>query len=136
MSGFRRPHQAVDFDALVRRFPPAPEYFESAWLDDPATIEHKQLTRLRERAESAARVPFFARRWERAGFDPADMRSLFDLDRVPAYTVDDIRASIDEDPPFGDYQGVQVGDACREPMRLYMSGGTTGSSDRYCLLIW
>ena len=136
MSGFRRPHQAVDFDALVRRFPPAPEYFESTWLDDPATIEHKQLTRLRERADSAARVPFFSRRWDEAGFDPRDLRSLSDLDLVPAYTVDDIRASIDDDPPFGDYQGVAVDDARSEPMRLYMSGGTTGRSRPTLYTAW
>ena len=132
----RRPHQAVDHAELERRFPPAPEYFESAWLDDPEHIEHKQLTRLRARAHQAQRVPFFARRWAESGFDPRDLTSLDDLDEVPAYTVDDIRDSIESSPPFGDYQGVMPADALREPMRLFASGGTTGASRPTLYTAW
>jgi phenylacetate-CoA ligase len=123
-----RPWDAVDFDALVRAYPPAPEYFETAWLATPEAIEATQLERLRARADAAARVPFFARRWREANFEPAQLATLDDLWRAPAYTVDDIRASIEAHPPWGDYQGVMPGDATTEPMRVYMSGGTTGKS--------
>jgi phenylacetate-CoA ligase len=123
-----RPQAAVDYDALVRAYPPPPEYFETAWLASPAEIEQLQLERLRTRAASAARVPFFAKRWAEAGFDPDSIRTLDDLWRAPAYTVDDIRASIETNPPWGDYQGVLPADALGEPMRVYMSGGTTGTS--------
>ncbi|MGI9603630.1 MAG: phenylacetate--CoA ligase family protein [Acidimicrobiales bacterium] len=135
-STFRRPHEVVDFDELTGRFPPPPEYFESAWLDTPDVIEAKQLARLRERAVAAARVPFFARRWAEAGFDPDGLGSLDDLDRVPAYTVDDIRASIEGSPPFGDYQGVMPGEATSQPMRLHTSGGTTGRSRPTLYTAW
>jgi phenylacetate-CoA ligase len=124
----RRPFAAVDYDALVRAYPPPPEYFETAWLAPPDEIEAAQLARLRERALAAGRVPFFERRWAAAGFDPRSIRTLEDLWRVPAYTVDDIRKSIDAHPPWGDYQGVTPVDALGEPMRVYMSGGTTGKS--------
>ena len=74
-------------------------------------------------------MPFFAARWADAGFDPhAICTSLDDLDAAPAYTVDDIRQSIEAHPPWGDYQGVTPADALREPMRVFMSGGTTGKS--------
>jgi phenylacetate-CoA ligase len=126
--GLRRPHEAVDYDELVRTFPPAPEYFEAAFYEAPEAIAHKQLARLRQRAHSAYNVPFFRKRWDAAGFDPRDLRSLDDLAEVPFYTVDDIRKSIDENPPYGDYQGVRPEDATREPMRVFMSGGTTGKS--------
>ena len=106
MATFRRPHQAVDFAELERLFPPPPEYFESAWLDDPELIEQKQLTRLRARAQQTQRVPFFARRWAEAGFDSRDLQTLERPLKRPAYTVDDIRASIEAHPPYGDYQGV------------------------------
>ncbi|MBV8950238.1 MAG: hypothetical protein JOZ99_05135 [Actinobacteria bacterium] len=128
MSPFRRPWQAVDYDALVRAYPPPPEYFETAWYASPDEIERTQLTRLRERAVAAGRVPFFERRFRAAGFDPRTIATLDDLWRAPAYTVDDIRKSIDAHPPFGDYQAVTPADARREPMRVYMSGGTTGKS--------
>ena len=63
-----------------------------------------------------------------AGFDPRSIATLDDLWRAPSYTVDDIRRSIDDHPPWGDYQGVTPADALAEPMRVFMSGGTTGKS--------
>ncbi len=136
MTSLRRPREAVDFDVLEQRYPPAPDYFETAWLDDPATIEAKQLERLQQRAVAAHDVPFFAKRWADAGFDPETIRSLDDLPRAPLYTVDDIRESIEANPPFGDYQGVMPGDALREPMRLFTSGGTTGRSRPTLYTAW
>jgi phenylacetate-CoA ligase len=124
----RRPFAAVDYEELVRAYPPPPEYFEAAWFASADEIEAVQLARLRQRAVAAGRVPFFEQRWEAAGFDPRSIRTLDDLWRAPAYTVEDIRKSIDAHPPWGDYQGVTPADALREPMRVYMSGGTTGKS--------
>jgi phenylacetate-CoA ligase len=124
----RRPFAAVDYEELVRAYPPPPEYFEAAWFASADEIEAVQLARLRQRAVAAGRVPFFEQRWEAAGFDPRSIRTLDDLWRAPAYTVEDIRKSIDAHPPWGDYQGVSPADALREPMRVYMSGGTTGKS--------
>src|SRR3954447_3713076 len=124
----RRPFAAVDYEELVRAYPPPPEYFETAWFASADEIEAVQLARLRQRAAAAGRVPFFEQRWEAAGFDPRSIRTLDDLWRAPAYTVEDIRKSIDAHPPWGDYQGVLPADALSEPMRVYMSGGTTGSS--------
>src|SRR5438067_7703899 len=126
--GIRRQHQAVDLDEIARLFPPPPEYFETAWYDPPEVIERKQLERLKNKAMHAARIPFHARRFAEVGFDPRAVRSLDDLWQAPWYTVDDIRKSIDEHPPWGDYQGVTPVEALREPMRVYMSGGTTGKS--------
>jgi phenylacetate-CoA ligase len=128
VSTFRRPWEAVDYNALMLAFPPPPEYFERAWFASQEEIERVQLTRLKERALAAARVPFFERRFRSAGFDPRTNTTLDDLWRAPAYTVDDIRKSIEAHPPWGDYQGVVPADALREPMRVYMSGGTTGRS--------
>jgi phenylacetate-CoA ligase len=127
-AGMRRPWEAVDYDELVRAFPPPPDYFETAWLASPDDIERVQLGRLQERALAAAKVPFFERRWDAAGFDPRSIRRLEELRHAPAYTVDDIRKSIETHPPWGDYQGVVPADARHEPMRVYMSGGTTGKS--------
>ena len=124
----RRPHQAVDYEALTAAYPPPPEFFDSAYLRGPEEIEALQLERLKARARTASRVPFFRRRWGAAGFDSHSIASLSDLDAVPFYTVDDIRKSIEAHPPWGDYQGVEPEQALREPMRVFMSGGTTGQS--------
>jgi phenylacetate-CoA ligase len=126
--GIRRPWQALDRDEVARQFPPPPEYFETAWFDPPDVIERRQLHRLQARARQAYRVPFFQRRWDEAGFHPSDLRTLEDLWKAPTYTVEDIRRSIEAHPPWGDYQAVTPATAEREPVRLYMSGGTTGTS--------
>jgi phenylacetate-CoA ligase len=134
--GLRRPWQAVDFDEVVRLFPPPPEYFEGGWYETPEQLERKQLSRLQERARRTNSVPFFRRRWDAAGVSYRDLRSLADLTAFPTYNVDDIRASIKEFPPYGDYQGVSPEQACDEPMRLYMSGGTTGKSRPTLYTAW
>lgn len=125
--GIRRPWHAVDYEEIERSFPPPPEFFELAWYAEPEEIDRVKLSRLQSRALRAGRIPFFARRWAEAGFDPRDLASIEDLAGVPTYTVDDIRVSIEEHPPYGDYQGVRVDDAVREPLRIHMSGGTTGA---------
>jgi phenylacetate-CoA ligase len=134
--GIRRPHEAVDYDALTRMYPPAPEYFETAYTDSREQIEAKQLARVQDRALRAYQVPFFRKRWDAAGFDPRSITSLDDLAQIPFYTVDDIRKSIEANPPLGDYQGVQIDDARREPMRIFMSGGTTGNSRPTLYTTW
>jgi phenylacetate-CoA ligase len=126
--GIVRPWEAVDYERLTREYVPAPEYFDTAYLADPDLIAATQLARLQDRARRTAAVPFFADRWSAAGVGPDDVRTLDDLGRFPTYTVDDIRKSIDAHPPWGDYQGVLPADATREPIRAFMSGGTTGKS--------
>jgi phenylacetate-CoA ligase len=124
---FRRPFEAVDYAELMRAHPPPPEYFESEWLASPGQIEKSQLARLKRRAKQAYAVPFFKKRWDAAGFHPDSLESLADLDRVPSYRVDDIRKSIEEHPPLGDYQGASIAEAKQEPLRIFMSGATTGA---------
>ena len=106
--------------------PPPPEYFEGAWLSAPEAIDRAKLERARDRMDRAGRVPFFRRLWEARGFEPGDVRTVADLDHLPTYTVDDLRASIEDHPPYGDYQGVSADDVVNQPMRIHMSGGTTG----------
>ncbi|MCW2549403.1 MAG: hypothetical protein JWN96_3863 [Mycobacterium sp.] len=127
-TGLRRPYQAVDLDEVARLYPPPPEYYETAYFEQPEAIERKQLARLQQKALTAYQVPFFRERWDAVGFDPRQLRSIDDLARVPQYTVDDIRKSIEAHPPWGNYQGVSPATALREPMRVWMSGGTTGQS--------
>lgn len=124
--GLRRPWDAVDFDEVARLFPPPPDYFEGAWFNPPEEIDRVKLARARHRADRARQVPFFRRLWAAAGFDPEDLRRVEDLDLVPTYTVDDLRRSVQEHPPYGDYQGVSAEDVLTEPLRIHMSGGTTG----------
>ncbi|MGF0313426.1 phenylacetate--CoA ligase family protein [Rhodococcus sp. IEGM1428] len=124
--GIRRPFESVDYSAVAQLFPPPPEYFETRWFEEPEVIDARKISRLRDRAERAYRIPFHRNRWQKAGVEPADLRTLADIDKFPLFDVDDIRLSIEGHPPLGDYQGMAVEDALREPLRIHMSGGTTG----------
>ena len=124
---FRRRFEAVDHRELIATYPPPPEYFETHYYMEPDRIERLQLTRLQEECRrSYDDVAFYARRWDAAGFEPAQIRTLDDINLIPIYDIDDIRASIAAHPPYGDYQGVDVKDAKHAPLRLFWSGGTTG----------
>ena len=125
--GFRRPFEVVDHEVLMAAHVPPPEYFEGDYLLAPEEIEKRQLERLRGRALHAYNVPFFRRLWDEAGVGPRDIEGLEDLARFPAYRVDDIRKSIEANPPLGDYQGASIGGAQQEPLRIFMSGATTGA---------
>lgn len=123
----RRPFEVVDYGELMAKHQPPPEYFEGDYLAAPEEIERRQLAGLIDRAHRTYEVPFFRRRWTEAGFHPDQLKTLDDLGRVPAYTVDDLRRSIEENPPLGDYQGASIDRASTDPVRIFMSGATTGA---------
>jgi phenylacetate-CoA ligase len=124
--GFRRLFQAIDYDEVVREYPPPPEYYELEFFLEPELIERRQFQRLREEVWRAYDVPMYRRRWDEAGFHPSRLRTGSDLQQIPIYSINDIRDSLAGHPPYGDYQGVDISDALNQPLRLYWSGGTTG----------
>src|SRR4030081_1755815 len=75
----------------------------------------RQFRRLREAS------PFYARKFKEAGLGSSFV-GLADLTRIPFTTKDELKAAIDEDPPFGK-------NLCVEPnlvKRVYQTSGTTG----------
>ncbi|MFS3130757.1 phenylacetate--CoA ligase family protein [Nocardioides sp. Bht2] len=132
----RRPSQMVDHDELARLFPPPPEYFTGAWLDEPDEIDRKKLARLQRRAVAAYEIPFHRDRWKAAGVSPQDLVALSDVGDFPTYDVDDIRASIDAHPPLGNYQGADIDDLLANPLRIHSSGGTTGKQRPTLYTAW
>jgi phenylacetate-CoA ligase len=70
-------------------------------------------------------VPFYQRLWGAKGIEPADIRSLDDLPKLPVYDKADLMASVAAHPPYGDFAG--LGDpATRPPAILHTTSGTTG----------
>jgi phenylacetate-CoA ligase len=94
-------------------------------------MERTQLRALQEQRflKTVARgweIAFFRDRWRAAGLAPGDIRGLADITKIPPYDVNDIRASIERNPPFGDFMGISPEDGKRMPLVLQTSGGTTG----------
>ena len=100
-------------------------YFEEKFYWPPERHRRLREVKLKRELQRAWNIPFFKRLWDRAGFNPGMFRSLDDLNKIPIYTVDDIRESIEKNPPYGDYQGVIPGPG-QTGLRMYASGGTTG----------
>lgn len=120
-------HKSVDWDKLVSEYEPPLEFMDGAWKWGRDQIENVQFKRLRETLKKGAEIPFFQRLWKKCDFTPSDVKSLVDVNKIPSYTIDDIRESIDLQPPFGDYQKYHFEDGAHEPLRVYTSGGTTGA---------
>ena len=121
-----RYYAALDFEALWKAFPPAPEYFDTVYRKSRDELHAMQNERFIAQVERAWQVPFYQRHWGAAGMQPGDIRGLDDLRKIPPFSVHDLRDAIARNPPWGDFIGIDP--AVDEPMPLVLqtSGGTTG----------
>src|SRR5579872_1923415 len=121
-----RYHSALDFDALWREFPPAPQYLDTVYVMSRDWLHSLQESRFRHQIERAWSVPFYQRHWGNAGIERGDIKSLDDLRRLPTFSVHDLRDSIERQPPWGDLIGIDPDVDEPMPLILQTSGGTTG----------
>ena len=119
-------YKAIDFDALVREYPPAKEFAESVFLWSRRELEELQNRRFLQIVEYAWENPFYRRRWEAHGLSKQDVKSRADIVKLPMVTVEDFKDAIKARPPFGEHQGLTVADGARTPIKIQSSGGTTG----------
>ena len=66
--------------------------------------------------------PFYRRKWGEAGVSPSTLRTLDDLAKFPVVLKSDLRASLENSPPFGDNLCI----APHQVARVHGSSGTTG----------
>ncbi len=95
------------------------------WEPENETMGREELEQLQlERLQSTLsrvymNVPFYRRKFDEAGIDPDDFRSLDDVRKLPFTTKNDLRDSY----PYGLF-AVPL----REVVRIHASSGTTGMS--------
>ena len=83
-----------------------------------AQIEALQLERLQATVQHCMNSPFYRKRFEEAGLKPEDIKTLYDIRRIPFTTKQDLRDTY----PFG-----MASVPLRECTRLHSSSGTTGT---------
>lgn len=66
-------------------------------------------------------IPFYQRLWRAKGIEPGDIRGLDDIVKLPVYDKSDLMASVNDHPPYGDFDG--RGDT---PVVFHTTSGTTG----------
>ncbi len=95
------------------------------WQPESECIDREELQQLQlERLESTLsrvymNVPFYRKKFDEAGFNPDNLRTLEDLRKLPFTTKNDLR----ENYPYGLF-AVPL----REVVRVHASSGTTGMS--------
>jgi len=93
------------------------------WQPESECMDRKELEQLQlERLESTLsrvymNVPYYRRKFDEAGFNPDDLRSLDDLSKLPFTT----KSALRDNYPYGLF-AVPL----REVVRLHASSGTTG----------
>lgn len=111
-------------------------------------LEVLQLAKLRRLTEWAnARSPFYQRSFAAAGFDPSQLKSLADIERIPFLTREDWMRSQEQHPPYGE---LPVTDHTRA-IRVHTTSGTSGktplraldsrkdwawSAEMWCYALW
>lgn len=103
--------------------------------DFAATFSGMSRDALRARQEAlfarlmarAWQVPFYRCHWGARGIEPGDIRGLDDLPKLPPYSKSDLMRSVEEHPPFGDFDGLGTyPEGETPPMILQTTSGTTG----------
>lgn len=119
--------ESFDVKELLQQFP----------LDQAFTDKFKTISREELRAEQnemflrcvarAWQIPFYQRLWGNAGIKPEDIQSLDDITKLPVFGKHEIMASVEANPPLGDFHGWQDGtDAGNKPLVFHTTSGTTG----------
>jgi phenylacetate-CoA ligase len=86
--------------------------------DELHALQNERFLKLMKRGWE---IPFYQRLWGNKGIEPGDIRGLEDITRLPVYDKSDLMASVNEYPPYGDFDG--RGDS---PVVFHTTSGTTG----------
>lgn len=104
--------------------PPGQEHwFPERETMDPELRDAAILERIQQvMAYAYAHAPFYRRKWDEAGLQVGDVRTLEDFERVPVVTKEELRRAQAEHPPYGDYLCIGPD----EVARVHGTSGTTG----------
>ena len=86
--------------------------------DELFAIQDKQFRILMKRGWE---IPFYQRLWGNQGIESGDIKGLADITKLPVYDKTDLMASVNEHPPYGDFDGRGDG-----PVVFHTTSGTTG----------
>jgi len=113
-------------DELLADHPIGNEFTSFAATISRDELFHRQKQRFLKCVESAWQTGFYQQLWSAAGVEPGDIRSLEDIDKLPVFDKSDLMESIDREPPFGDFAGVDLDDPDHAPVVFHTTSGTTG----------
>jgi len=118
---------AADIPGIRRDYP-----IGAAFLDRFRRMSRDELRALQEQRflevlAFAWKVPFYQRHWGNQGIAPGDIRGLDDIALLPTYSKVDLMASVEQNPPLGNFDGQSAHPAeARPQIIIQTTSGTTG----------
>ena len=125
-SGLPLYRQSIDWEWYERQYSPPDVFAKTVYTWPAERIREMQNERFLSVVAQGWQNQFYSARWREAGLAPDDIRSLDDITRLPLFDSDDIKKSLELDPPYGDFHGVNSSHMQATPFKLQTSGGTTG----------
>ena len=118
---------AMNYDKMILEYG-RPEQFESEIARMPRDRLHAlQNDRFLKVVAFAWKIPFYQRHWGEAGITPDDIQSINDIGKLPPYSKEDLMASVEANPPIGDFHGLDTyAPEDRPPLVFQTTSGTTG----------
>ncbi|WP_417613911.1 phenylacetate--CoA ligase family protein [Parasphingorhabdus sp.] len=113
--------ESFDAKQMLDQYPVGDTFVErytNMSRDELFAIQDKQFRILMKRGWE---IPFYQRLWGNQGIEAGDIKSLVDITKLPVYDKTDLMASVNEHPPYGDFDG--RGDS---PVVFHTTSGTTG----------
>ena len=100
-------HYTMDWQEFYAKYPPPDVFLDTVYRWPPDRIRALQNERFLEVMQVGWQNPFYRKRWSKAGLAPDDVRGLDDIEKLPIFNSDDIKADQQEHPPFGELPGMQ-----------------------------
>ena len=114
-----------NYDTRYHPDPDSPYWFADIETMDPEQREQTIiLPKLQQQLKYAyEHSGLYRQKWDAAGVNPEDIRSLDDFEAIPILTKDELRADQAEHPPFGSNLCISY----EEIGRVHGTSGTTGN---------
>lgn len=119
--------QLIDSESLLTEFPIGQRFLEAWRSVSGDELRQRQERMFRLCVARAWTTPFYRRLWGERRIEPGDIRGLDDLPGLPVFDKQDIMASLERAPPFGDFSGRDAYPPSeRPPVIIHTTSGTTG----------
>ncbi len=123
-------HWPPEYDDRYLPSPGSRYWFKERECQDPEAREGEVLRKIQATMAWAwERAPFYRKKWEAAGLDLGDIKSLDDFRKVPLVTKQELREDQAAHPPLGSYLSIPR----EEVRRIHGTSGTTGKPTAFAI---
>jgi phenylacetate-CoA ligase len=120
-------YESFDYHDMMAQYPIGQKFTQTFTDMSKEDLRKLQNQRFMQVIKRAWEIPFYQRIWGSADIQPADIKSLDDIEKLPIISKADIMRSVEDYPPIGDFHGMDnIPLAQRPPIVFHTTSGTTG----------